>query len=78
MRLGWLIGAALFGVAALSVYVAFNNPDFVAGLMGVMIVAGYKAIVPTLSKRMTPELEDAFHQCVRRGGEWDSIRKRCK
>jgi len=43
-----------------------------------MLVAAYKAIEPILTKRMTPEQEKAFHDCVRRGGEWDSFRKKCK
>ena len=78
MNLWWLTGAALFGVAAFSVYGAFHSPEFVLGLGAVMLVAGYKAIAPILTKRMPPEQEQAFHDCVRRGGEWDHIRKRCR
>lgn len=31
-----------------------------------------------VTKRMTPEQEKAMQDCVRRGGEWDALRKRCK
>ncbi len=37
-----------------------------------------KAALPFLLKRMTPEQERAFQNCVRRGGEWDHVRKKCK
>ena len=60
MNIWWLVGAALFGVAALSVYGAFQSPEFVMGLFGAMLVAGYKAIEPVLAKRMTPEDEAAW------------------
>jgi hypothetical protein len=78
LNIWWLTGAALFGVAAFSVYGAFHSPEFVLGLGAAMLVAAYKAIEPILTKRMTPEQEKAFHDCVRRGGEWDSFRKKCK
>ena len=74
----WMIGAALFGVAALSIWGAFRSPDFVAGLTAVVAKAAVKAIAPIVAKRMTPEQEKAFQACVRRGGDWDHIRKRCK
>ena len=72
----WLIGAALFGVAALSVYVAFQSPSFVAGLS--VLAAGFvaKAIVTKVGKRMSPEDEAAWRAAERagRGDEW--MRKR--
>ena len=72
MNWWWLIGAALLGVAALSVYGAFQSPDFVMGLFGAMLVAGYKAIEPILAKRMTPEDEASWRAAERagRGEEW--------
>lgn len=33
---------------------------------------------PVLTKRMSPEKEKEFHDCVRRGGEWDHFRKKCR
>lgn len=37
-----------------------------------------KVALPVLLKRMTPEKEKEWRDCVRRGGEWDHFRKRCK
>ena len=74
----WLIGAALAAAAAGSVWFAFQSPEFVAGLTAVAIGAAVKAAVPAVTKRMSPEKEKAFRDCVRRGGEWDHIRKKCK
>jgi uncharacterized membrane protein len=78
VNIWWLIGAALFGVAAFSVYGAFHSPEFVLGLGAAMLVAAYKAIEPVLTKRMTPEQEKKMHECLRRGGEWDNARKKCR
>ena len=77
MNIWWLVGAALFGVAALSVYGAFQSPEFVMGLFGAMLVAGYKAIEPVLAKRMTPEDEAAWRAAERagRGEEWARKRR---
>lgn len=76
MNIWWLTGAALFGVAAFSVYGAFSSPEFVLGLGAVMLVAGYKAIAPVFAKRMTPAQESELHQATRRAQEWDHLRKR--
>ena len=73
----WLEIAAivvlLIGVGA-GGYLVAQRPTFWVGL----VVAMFKAAWPFLSKRMTPEQEKAFQDCVRRGGEWDPARKRCK
>lgn len=29
-------------------------------------------------KRNTPAVEAAMHDCIRRGGEWDNFRKKCR
>ena len=55
-------------------YLVAQRPTFWWGL-GVVV---FKAALPYLAKRMTPEQEKAFQDCVRRGGEWDHSRKRCK
>ena len=31
-----------------------------------------------ITKRMPPEKEKEWRDCIRRGGEWDHRRKRCK
>lgn len=74
----WLILAALAVAAAAAVWIAFQSPDFVAGLTAVAIGAAVKAAMPAVTKRMSQDQEKAFRDCVRRGGEWDHIRKKCK
>jgi hypothetical protein len=37
-----------------------------------------KRLWPLLIKRMSPEKEEAWRDCIRRGGEWDHFRKKCK
>ena len=71
------IGMVLLGVGAAGFLVA-QRPSFWFGLGTVAVKAGIKAVWPYLVRRMTPEQESAFHDCVRRGGEWDYHRKRCK
>ena len=63
----------LLGVGA-GGYLVARRPTFWVGLIAAML----KAALPFLSKRMTPEQEKAFQDCVRRGGEWDFQRKRCR
>lgn len=43
-----------------------------------MITHVVRGLVPILSKRMPPEQEAAWRDCIRRGGEWDHIKRRCK
>jgi cyanate permease len=67
------IVALLVGVGA-GGYLVARRPTFWVGLG----VAVFNSLLPHLAKRMTPEQEKAFQDCVRRGGEWDFQRKRCK
>jgi 4-hydroxybenzoate polyprenyltransferase len=75
--MSWLeiaaIAVLLIGIGA-GGYLVAQRPTFWWGLG----VIAFKAAWPFLSKRMTPEQEKAFQDCVRRGGEWDPFRKRCK
>ena len=73
--IAWAIGAALLGVAALSVYFSFQSPTFVAGLALLAASAAWKAVVPIVTKRMSPADEKAWHEAVRRG-EDDEFRRR--
>ena len=74
----WLGGAVILGVAAFAVYRAFQSPDFVAGLTVLALAAATKAIVPVITRRNPPEIEQRMAECVRRGGTWDNFRKRCR
>lgn len=75
--MNWLeiaaIAAVLIGVGAAGFLVA-QRPSFWWGL-GVVAV---KAALPYLARRMSPEKEREMQDCLRRGGEWDHARKRCK
>ncbi len=72
MRFGWLIGAALFAVAALAVWASFRSPEFVAALAAIAIGAAWKAALPKITARMPPDEESAWRAAVRagRGDEW--------
>ena len=67
------IAVLLIGIGA-GGYLVAQRPTFWWGLG----VIAFKATLPYLAKRMTVEEERAFRDCVRRGGEWDPMRKRCK
>jgi hypothetical protein len=68
-----LILAVVLGLFSGAVLVA-RSPTFWFGLGTVML----KAALPYLLKRMPPEQEKAMQDCLRRGGEWDNFKKRCK
>jgi hypothetical protein len=68
-----LIAAVLTGLVAGGVLAA-QRPSFWLGLGTVM----FRAALPFLLKRMPPEKEKEWRDCIRRGGEWDHVRKRCK
>lgn len=74
----WLSGALLLLVAAAGVWFASQSPTFVAGIVALAAGAAWKAMAPKVARRMSPEQEAEFQRCMRRGGEWDHIRKRCK
>lgn len=66
--------AMLFvGIGAGGFLVA-QRPTFWWGLLAVAI----RAALPHIMKRMPPEKEREFQDCMRRGGQWDHINKRCK
>lgn len=72
-----LIIAALAGVFAGAVLVT-QRPSFWLGIGTAMVKNALPYLITYISRPMTPEQQKAFQDCVRRGGEWDHIRKRCK
>jgi nucleoside recognition membrane protein YjiH len=38
----------------------------------------FKAILPTILKRMPPEEEAAWRKCQLRGGKWNHRKRRCE
>jgi len=71
----WLGGAVILGVAAISVYWAFQSPTFVAGLTALAAGAVWKALAPAIAKRMTLEDEAAW-QAAERAGRGDEFMRR--
>ena len=67
MRWLWLAAAVLLGVAAVSVYMAFQSPSFVAGFTILAAGAVWKAIAPAVFRRMPPEQEAEWRKRVSRG-----------
>lgn len=68
-----LFVAVLIGVAAGGFLVA-RSPAFWVG-MGLEV---FRRLMPILMKRMPPEKEAEWRDCIRRGGEWDHVKKRCR
>ena len=72
----WLGLAAILGVAAGSVYFAFQSPTFVAGLTALASAAAWKAIKPVILKEETPEAREERAKAYRRAdGDNDWRRK---
>ncbi len=60
----WIIGLGLFAAAAGGLFLAFRNPQFVAGIAAVMAKEAWKQIKPKFKpKDFTPEQFDR----IRRG-----------
>ena len=78
MKWLWIGGAAIMAAAAVSVYWAFQRPDFVAGLAAVAAAAAWKAIKPDLFRSASDEKLRAIKRCRDSGGEWDHARNRCR
>jgi hypothetical protein len=63
----------LLGVGSGGFLIA-QRPDFWLSMAGSII----REAIPVLKERMTPEKEKEMQTCIRRGGQWDHIKKRCK
>lgn len=59
-------------------FLVAQRPSFWVGLGKAAITAALPAIIKAVSQRMTPEEEAAFQKCLKRGGQWDHIRKKCR
>ena len=79
--MNWLeiaaIAVLLLGIGAGGFLVA-QRPAFWLGLIREALRPLVPLLLASVAKRMPPEQEQAFRDCIRRGGEWDHIRKRCK
>lgn len=73
----WL-GIAAIVVMLLGVgfggFLASQKPAFWLG----MVIEVAKSSLPVLADRMSLEKEKEMLDCIRRGGEWDHFKKRCR
>lgn len=67
----------LIGIGAGGFIVA-QRPTFWLGLIRAAVQPILLLLLALVAKRMTPEKEQEWRDCLRRGGEWDHHRKRCK
>jgi hypothetical protein len=51
MKWFWIAAFVLLAIAAVSVWFAFQRPDFVAGLTAAAVAAAWKAFAPKMFKR---------------------------
>lgn len=79
--MNWIEVAAivvlLLGIGAGGFLVA-QKPSFWIGLVTAMVRPLFPLLLASVAKRMPPEKEQEWRDCIRRGGEWDYHRKRCK
>lgn len=55
-------------------FLVAQRPEFWLSMAGSVI----REAMPVLKERMPPEKEKEMQACIRRGGEWDYFKKRCK
>lgn len=65
---------ALIAGLAIGTYFVARAPEFWIGILSHVI----KSMVPVLTKRMPPEQEAAWRDCIRRGGKWNNHKRRCE
>lgn len=67
----------LIGIGAGGFIVA-QRPSFWLSLIRAAVQPVLPLLLALVAKRMPPEKEQEWRDCLRRGGEWDHHRKRCK
>jgi hypothetical protein len=58
--------------------IAGQRPSFWVEFVGRAFIALRPVIWKYVSKPMDKDTEQEWRDCIRRGGEWDHMRKRCK
>ena len=74
---GLLVLSVLIGVGGAG-FLVMRSPAFWGDVIKELFSKAWPLIWAVLSKRMPPEQEKAMRDCIRRGGEWDNFRKRCR
>lgn len=69
-----LVVAGLLG----GLIIAAQRPSFWIEFGTRLLARLWPFFLVYITKRMPPEKEKEWRDCLRRGGEWDHIRKRCK
>lgn len=77
ISLGVILAAVFVGLAA-SMFLVGQRPAFWVGAIVEVVRRAWPSIWVYLSRRNTPEIEKQIAECVRRGGEWDNFKKRCR
>lgn len=72
----WLVFGIAAAVFILSAAIAGQSPAFWWGL-GKMALGELAPVLAKVVKRMSPEDEKRWRDCVNRGGRWDNQKKRC-
>lgn len=75
-RLAIIAAVILFGVAAVSVFMALQRADVLAWLATAAVSAIASAVLPAIAKRMPKADEDRMIQARREGREWNPFRRR--
>jgi hypothetical protein len=67
----------LLGLGA-GAYMVAQRPAFWIEFGSRVIRRLWPLMFAYMTKRMSPEDEARMRQCIRRGGEWDNFRKKCR
>ena len=77
----WQEGVAVLVVVAglgAAAFLVAQRPSFWIEFGARIIKAMMPRVIQYVTKRMPPEKEAEWRDCIRRGGEWDHVRKRCR
>lgn len=66
------------GMGAVLAYRLYRNPFLLAGLIPTLWAHAKPVLLRIIMLRNSQEDERRMVECIRRGGEWDNFRKRCK
>lgn len=79
--MSWQEGVAVLVIVAglgAGAFLVAQRPSFWIEFGARLGKALMPRVVSYITKRMPPEKEAEWRDCIRRGGEWDHLRKRCK
>lgn len=77
----WQEGVAVLVIVAglgAGAFLVAQRPSFWIEFGARLFKSLWPLLLRYVTKRMPPDKEKEWRDCIRRGGEWDHIRKRCK